>query len=205
MQGKPFQNVSSKFPKHLFSGETIPFKVAPLYYYNDILNEIFPYKTLHTQSRTLKHSYQNTYESLLLKEFPMLNQLKYSHSTIDPLMRYNENVNEYQKLEFKQNKDNDNYCESLNELRNIVTPYNLYKTVSTFDGESQWNYGGFSTDLRNIPNSIDLVLNNNYTEICIGGHSNAGKSSLINKMVLSKEFNDFHSGIHIHTLYFEYP
>ena len=156
-----------KVSKHLQKGGHIPYPICPLYQYDQSSSQFLSISTLQKQPRTLKCSMDFEYRQQLESEYPDLR-----------LSALNEHKSDHLRFQNHHNSD-------------IITPLNIYRTLKLF-GSNRWKFGGHAFELSEVPHASDMSMSDSFSEVCLCGESNTGKSSLVNTLMGSA---DFHHGL----------
>ena len=176
----PAKMTRPKVAAHLLKGGKIPLSISPFYFYSLKSKSLLPFQTINKQPRMLQYSMDFDYKQQLIQQFP----------TID-LCLLDNYKSELNKLRFSNESDDENNGDNFNKINNILTPFNLFQTTRIFSPRL-WQSGGVAVKLEDLPSAGDMMISNNFNEVCLSGHSNAGKSSLVNRLMGSY---DFHQGM----------
>ena len=222
-------NNEMKVPQHLLQGGKIPLNIAPAYHVYKLENEYLfkPVDILSKQPRTLPSSLEFDPMQQFYSQYP--SYITHSRTDFKP---YTTTFRKPKKLSSLSSSSTSSSLFNNDDIGNpaattrdtvvddkensfnspIWNEKSFYQTLSLFRA-NLWEYGGFAVSMNDIPNDIDLQLSSNFGEVCFGGKSNVGKSSLVNcvmnsdrenagKLSINKEtgkreikVRDFHSGL----------
>ena len=173
-----------KLPKHLNKGGNIPLSISPVYYYCRDSSRLKPFQTFQKQPRTLKYSLNFDPRSQLETEYPALplSVLDCDHQSA-----------ELANLRFPQHhlSSDEMVDETYDILSSMLNPLTMYQTTRKMSA-SRWEFGGHAYEFGEIPSAGDMTLGDSFSEVCLSGQSNAGKSSLVNVIMGSA---DWHKGL----------